>query len=177
MKLFAKLRARDEFARSVDNSLPSIFNLLLTSWPILENKVLTRRQSIMHNKEHIQYPRTTTDSLHMSDSEFECRRPRGPYIKAPTESRLIIFLNFLLLKTFLPVKSSWNRYKNVPRFLHWDMSPHFYRRNWRISYGNLHNGYLTSFIHWKVFGTTRTIFITIIRVLYFFLHFNECIYR
>lgn len=137
MKLFAKLRARDEFARSVDNSLPSIFNLLLTSWPILENKVLTRRQSVMHNKEHIQYPRTTTDSLHMSDSEFECRRPRAPYIKAPTESRLIIFLNFLLLKTFLPVKSSWNRYKNVPRFLHWDMSPHFYRRNWRISYGNL----------------------------------------
>lgn len=149
----------------------------MTSWPILENKVLTRRQSIMHNKEHIQYPRTTTDSLHMADSELKCRRPRASYIKAPTESRLIIFKNFLLLKTFLPVKSSWNRYKNVPRFLHWDMSPHFYRRNWRISYGNLHNGYLTSFIHWKVFGTTRTIFITIIRVLYFFLHFNECIYR
>lgn len=41
----------------------------------------------------------------------------------------------------------------------------------------IYNGYLTSFIHWKVFGTTRTIFITIIRVLYFFLHFNECIYR
>lgn len=61
MWFFAKLRSRDDKFFTVD-----IYNLLLAIWPILENKVLTKCQSSLPNKEYIHFALTAMGILQMA---------------------------------------------------------------------------------------------------------------